>query len=98
MTLALEVGGGEIRGCLVIRDLQRVVLNSRKRAKGGDTWGNRAEREVRNGKGKREGESGSGICRGRRRMGGRVGMSNGISPNEDKSKEKWDGYRVDGLR
>lgn len=38
--------------------------------KGGDTWGNRAEREVRNGKGKREGGSGSGICRGRRRMDG----------------------------
>jgi hypothetical protein len=37
---------------------------------GGDTWGNRAEREVRNGKGKREGGSGSGICRGRRRMDG----------------------------
>jgi hypothetical protein len=44
------------------------------------------EREVRNGKGKREGGD-----RGSAGDGGRVGMSNGISPEEDKSKEKSEG-------
>lgn len=62
----------------------------------GSTWGNRAE----SGTGKAKGRRGSGICRGRRRDGwiggGRVGMSKGISPNEDKSKEKSDQDRWGG--
>jgi hypothetical protein len=32
-------------------------VDERERGMGGHTWGNRAEREVRNGKGKREGEN-----------------------------------------
>jgi hypothetical protein len=46
-----------------------VISRSGEREReGGHTWGNRAEREVRNGKAK--GRRESGICRGRRRMDG----------------------------
>ena len=75
-------------------DVQRVE-DQRER---GHTWGNRAERGE-SGTGKAKGRE-SGICRGRRRDGwiggGRVGMSKGISPNEDKSKEKSDQDRWGG--
>lgn len=70
------------------------------RERGGHTWGNRAEREVRNGKAK--GRERIGDLQGTEEDGwiggGRVGMSNSISPNEDKSKEKWEGHRGGGSR
>jgi hypothetical protein len=69
--------------------------------KGGDTWGNRAGWRVR--------RSGTGKAKGREEWigdlqgteegwigGGRVGMSNSISPKEDKSKEKSEVDRQDG--
>jgi hypothetical protein len=65
-----------------------------------DTRGEIGRREESQERERQKGGRESGICRGRRRDGwiggGRVGMSKGISPNEDKSKEKSDQDRWGG--